>query len=229
MAKRDSVRLKVRSRAVAPTTPAHGLRKTSASARGERTRKRILRAAGRCFAERGAKATVEEIARAAGVSKALVYTYFDGKESLLRYVLDQTLRDWSEHNWSEVAELAPESALEGIAVMHRASIDFARRHPVLRTILIRDERLPLSDTDQPLRVGTDRWRKRLIELIERGIERGELRPELDSARTADVIRLWHLAFLDRLYAESLIDVTDPELDRASIEMVQRGLAADRQS
>lgn len=203
----------------------HGLRKRATTARSERTRKRILRAAGRAFAERGAKATVEEIARRAGVSKALVYTYFDGKESLLRWVLDQTLRDWSEHNWSEVARLAPESALEGIAVMHRASIDFARRHPVLRTILVRDERLPLSDTDQPLRVATDRWRQRLIAMIERGIASGELRSDLDPARTADVIRLWHLAFLDRLYAESLIDVADPELDRASVEMVQRGLRA----
>ena len=97
-----------------PDGPKAGLRKGAGTARTERTRRRILRAAGECFAERGIKTTVEEIARRAGISKALVYNYFDGKESLLRWVLDQTLREWSEHNWSEVARLAPDSALDGL-------------------------------------------------------------------------------------------------------------------
>ena len=50
------------------------------SERVERKRQRILDAAGQCFAASGyAKTTVEEIARSAGVTKALVYQHIRGK------------------------------------------------------------------------------------------------------------------------------------------------------
>ena len=200
---------------VVPSTP-----------RAQRTRARILDSAGHCFADRGfAKTTVEEIARQAGVSKALVYVHFEGKEDLLAKVLERTLEEWRSYNWTEVDRRAGGSALESIAVMHRASIDYARKHPVLRTILIRDERLLLSQDDEPVRRSTQGWRRRLISVLEGGIQSGELRADLGPEEMADVVRLWHLAFLDRLYAESLIDVTDERLIEASIEVMKRGLAA----
>ncbi len=196
------------------------------TARVERTRSQILKAAGDCFAEHGfARATVAAIAERAGCSKALVYVYFDGKETLLRRVLERTLREWSEHNWDAVAREAPSSALDGLAVMHRASIDFARRHPVLRTILIRDQRLLLADDDETLRVATERWRRRLEELLARGVESGEVRSDLDLTTAADVVRLWHLSFLDRIYTESLIDTTNQHLVESSLAVLRRGLAA----
>ena len=194
--------------------------------RAQRTQARILNAAGHCFADRGfAKTTVAEIAARAGVSKALVYVHFEGKEDLLAKVLAGTLDEWRAHNWGEVERVAGDSALEAIAVMHRASIDYARKHPVLRTILIRDERLLLSQDDEPVRRATEGWRRRLVSVLERGIDSGELRTDLGAEAMADVVRLWHLSFLDRLYAESLIDVTDQRLIEASIEVLKAGLAS----
>ena len=65
--------------------------------RTERTRQRILDAAGHCFAASGyARTAVERIAVQAGVSKALVYNYFRGKEQILEAVLERTLEDWDE-------------------------------------------------------------------------------------------------------------------------------------
>ena len=59
-------------------------RERSSQSRSERSRQRILQAAGEKFASVGfAKATIEDIARAASVSKALVYLNFSGKEELL--------------------------------------------------------------------------------------------------------------------------------------------------
>lgn len=204
------------------TTPAKAVPSTP---RALRTRARILDSAGHCFADRGfAKTTVEEIARQAGVSKALVYVHFEGKEDLLAKVLERTLEEWRSYNWTEVDRMAGDSALEAIAVMHRASIDYARKHPVLRTILIRDERLLLSQDDEPVRQSTEGWRRRLVAVLERGVASGELRADLDVEAMADVVRLWHLAFLDRLYAESLIDVTNEQLIEASVEVLKQGLA-----
>src|SRR5437867_7995899 len=56
----------------------------------EQSRAAILKAAVREFAQEGvAGARTDAIARAAGVNKALLYYYFEGKEGLYRAVLDQ--------------------------------------------------------------------------------------------------------------------------------------------
>jgi AcrR family transcriptional regulator len=210
------------SRARAPQAP--GRPDRPASDRARRTRERIRAAAGHCFAESGfARATVDDIAHRAQVSKATVYVHYAGKEELLREVLEATLADWRETIWSRVEREARDTR-DALAVLMRASIAFAHSHPVLRTILVRDDRLLVDEA--LLRRSMDGWRDRLVALIERGIAAGELRAGLDPRRAADTVRLWHLAFLDRLYTESLIDVTDPALLEESLGVLVRGLSAD---
>lgn len=57
--------------------------------KGERTRQRLLELAIERFGERGYRATsVSEIARAAGLTQAAVYAYFDNKEALFEAAVD---------------------------------------------------------------------------------------------------------------------------------------------
>ena len=59
------------------------------SARGERTRTKLVMAARAVFEERGFDgARMGDVAEAAGVSHGTVYTWFDTKEDLLRAVID---------------------------------------------------------------------------------------------------------------------------------------------
>lgn len=59
------------------------------SARGERTRAKLVAAARGVFEERGFDgARMGDVAEAAGVSHGTVYTWFDTKEDLLRAVID---------------------------------------------------------------------------------------------------------------------------------------------
>ena len=59
--------------------------------RADQTRARILEAAVREFSENGlAGARTEQIAEAAGVNKALLYYYFEGKEALYQAALEAT-------------------------------------------------------------------------------------------------------------------------------------------
>lgn len=59
------------------------------SARGERTRTKLVTAARAVFEERGFDgARMGDVAEAAGVSHGTVYTWFDTKEDLLRAVID---------------------------------------------------------------------------------------------------------------------------------------------
>lgn len=187
-------------------------------------KERILEAAARCFARLGfVKTTVEEIAQAAGVSKGLVYVHFAGKEALLEAVLERTLEEWREATRSALA--GQTSVCSALIILHRASIEYALRHPLLRRILDRDAYLLLSHVDAPARRGMERWRLELTELLARGVAAGELRPDLDLERTADVIRLLHLSYLERLFDDDLIDVADPKLVEAGMAALLHGIAA----
>ncbi|MBN1970025.1 MAG: TetR/AcrR family transcriptional regulator [Candidatus Delongbacteria bacterium] len=55
---------------------------------GQRTKAKIARVSEKVFAEKGFDAArVDDIAKKAGVNKALIYYYFDSKENLLKEVL----------------------------------------------------------------------------------------------------------------------------------------------
>lgn len=206
-----------------PVAPHSSVSPRPTSERAERTRERIRNAAGHCFAEHGfARTTIDHIAQRAQVSKATVYVHFSGKEELLRQVLEATLADWRETIWSLVRER--DDTRDAIAALMRSSIAYARSHPVLRTLLVLDDRL-LVDKEQ-LREAMDGWRMRLISLVERGIAAGELFADLDPGHAADTIRLWHLSFLDRLYTETLVEISDPSLLEESVGVLVRGLSAE---
>ncbi len=59
----------------------------------EEQQAKILQAAGRVFARKGAAATMDEVAAEAGVSHGLAYRYFPGKEALFGALVAQALQN----------------------------------------------------------------------------------------------------------------------------------------
>ena len=166
----------------APTTPAR-------SDRSERSRQRILQAAGDCFAAHGfAKTTVEEIATGAGVSKALVYQHFRSKEAILEAALARTLSDWAEASHEDEL-VGAGSVLDALAQMHRSALAWARGNPVLRALFELDPMVQRSVGQETVRREMERFRTSLIAAVERGVERGELRADLDPERLERIRRM----------------------------------------
>ncbi len=65
---------------------------------GDKTRKRILAVAEKLFSARGFDATsVSEIARAAGVNKALIYYHFKNKNDLILRLFESIVEEVSAH------------------------------------------------------------------------------------------------------------------------------------
>jgi TetR/AcrR family transcriptional regulator len=94
-----------------------------AGSRGEpeKTRAAILKAALEEFSQEGASgARTDEIARRAGVNKALLYYYFKDKDGLYAAVLDEVFAGLSERVQSALAEahLSPRSRLLGYVEAH---------------------------------------------------------------------------------------------------------------
>lgn len=79
----------------------------------QESRERILDAALRLFARHGYAATpVRRIAEEAGVSQGLLYNYFDGKESLLRALFEQTAGDVERSLVEAAAGVTPAERIE---------------------------------------------------------------------------------------------------------------------
>ena len=162
----------------APPTPS-----PARTPRAERSRQRILDAAGQCFAASGyAKTTIEEVASRAGVSKGLVHHHFGTKERILEAVVERTLAKWDALSRVE-AMVSGGSVLEGIAEMHRASIAYARENPALHALIEMDGRVLLdAGIGRAVRSVMQRLRAALVDTVRIGIESGELRE--DSRRGA---------------------------------------------
>jgi TetR/AcrR family transcriptional regulator len=111
------------------------------------SKERILRAAQAVFAQKGFDgARVDEIARAAGVNKALIYYYFKSKEEILHALLHLAIGEIGTR-LGKPAELmakvlgSPEEADELI----RGFIDFLRERKELLSIAVMEL---LKDTDR---------------------------------------------------------------------------------
>ncbi len=201
-----------------PATPSE-----TPSPRAQRSRRRILEAAGRCLAAEGfARTTVEQIASTAGVSKALVYHHFRGKQEILEAVLEDTLADWER--LTRVDFRAGNSVLECVAELHRASVSFARDRPVVRALFRLDPSLILSlGSGAAVREALARFRDTLTGMLKDGVETGELRADLDSEHTAHVLLVLTLALMDRAGSDG-IDAADPRILAASRHLLLYGIA-----
>jgi AcrR family transcriptional regulator len=195
------------------------------SPRAERTRQRILDAAGQCFAASGyAKTTVEEVASRAGVSKGLVHHHFGTKARILEAVLERTLAKWDA--LSQVETLTSGGSVRaGIAEMHRASVAYARENPALHALLELDGRVLLdAGFGREVRSVMQRLRAALADTLRIGIESGELREDLDAEHAADVVLVHHLAYLQHVIDPEWVDVSDDALIEAGLDILLRGLA-----
>ncbi|MES5825268.1 helix-turn-helix domain-containing protein [Streptomyces sp. RG80] len=90
-----------------------------------RNSEKILRAARAIFAETGPDASLEEIARRAGVGIATLYRRFPNKEQLVRAALEQKITE--EMSPAISRALDDSDPLRGLATLWEASVSFAAR------------------------------------------------------------------------------------------------------
>lgn len=141
----------------------------------DETRTAVLDAAATCFARFGPrKTTMEDVARAAGCSRATVYTHFRGKEALYAALLDRT-------TWGFVREVEACLAAPGDArVRLRAIVEIARRtyagSPVLLAAATGDDAMRLAHVAaDAIRRHEARVVELLTEVVRQGVEAGALR------------------------------------------------------
>jgi len=196
--------------------------------RAERTRQRLLDAAAQCFASAGySKTTVEEIATAAHASKAVVYHHFRGKEGVLEALLERTLADWARVSDLDGYLARGAGVLAAFEGSLRASLDYARRSPLLRALFQLDPAVVLGlGGSAAVQRSMTEARTRMVAAVRLGIASGELRGELDPERAADLLRLVTIALCDHVVFPQWIDASDERFVATCIDVLQRGLRVE---
>jgi len=153
------------------------------------TRNRILRAARKAFAERGRDGvSMSEIAREAGVQKALIYYYFPSKEDLFYEVWQYSLDELEEHVFAEARN---ESIyLRKLKKLLRSYINFITSKDEVRKIMERERANIASQPESAWSKVRDRYlalRKRISSIIDGAKSEDKIPEDVDSGDAADLI------------------------------------------
>ncbi|MET7422549.1 helix-turn-helix domain-containing protein [Dactylosporangium sp. NPDC005555] len=194
----------------------------SSSARGERTRSAIIRAAATVFARHGYRGgPLAAVATEAAMTQPGVLHHFASKEDLLMAVLEQRDREGTrrlnESSWADGGGAALD-ALHDLVAHNGTTPELVQ----MFTVLVGES----VAADHPARAFfTDRYetlRFRTTRAVQRGQDSGEFRADADAATLAALV----LAVMDGLQIQWLLD---PELDMATrfavfVDMMKRFLA-----
>ena len=192
------------------TEASEAARPQGARAAGKaRSRKRLLEAAKRLFMQRGYEgATVREIAAAAGLSTGAVFASFADKSDLFNEVLLVDL----EEQVALMQKAATASGTTAERLTRVLSAGYQRQLPqleLLRAAVAVSWSQGLSGElgDRPVRAAVI---EQLSEVLQTGVEKGELKPQTDVPLIAETLwdcylRSYRLALYESCGADTLVE------------------------
>ncbi|MCU1320467.1 MAG: pXO2 [Acidobacteriaceae bacterium] len=194
--------------------------------KGELTRQRIIATAAPLFNQRGFDGcSMQDVMEAAHLEKGGIYRHFSSKEELAAECFQFSLAKAMRSRSGEVDHI-PNAVEQLRYLVHRfvsASSPVPGGCPLMNTAIDADDgnahlrRLALQ--------GLRDWRDRLIQVVDGGIARGEIRDGTDSVRIANTM----VALLEGSLMISRMEGSTRALDdaKASFEAVLGEIAADR--
>ena len=175
--------------------------------KGEQTKEMILARAATVFNRQGFfGARLDDIRRATGLEKGGIYNHFASKEDLAMQVFDYSVGLVRQRFASalEGKRGAVERLLAIVDVFHDTIADpvVPGGCPLLNTAVESDDTHP--ELRARARATMDEWRDLIRRIVERGIERGELRPGNDPEIVATMLiaTLEGAIMMSQLYDDS---------------------------
>ena len=152
----------------APDAPPRPLRRDA-----ERNRQLILSAAKSVFAERGLEASLDEIAKEAGLGVGTVYRRFPNRDALIDALFFDVLSSIERIVDESVAE---PRAWDGLVHFMRAMLEKQGQDKALRDVMLsRQKHLHACNEEDLVRL---RVQPALYDLVERAQQDGDLRPDV---------------------------------------------------
>lgn len=161
--------------------------KNMVSASPER-RAELLATAAEVFAAQGYNATtVRKIADAAGMLAGSLYYHFDSKESMIDEILSTFLDElWAGYDAVLASGLGPRETIEGLVTESFKQID--RHRPAVAVYQKESRHLSVQPRFSYLGDLQQRFEKAWLGTLERGVEEGVFRSDLDPRLTYRFVR-----------------------------------------
>ena len=173
-------------------------------------RHRILDAALKEFGRFGyGAASMNRLVRSAGISKGAIFKYFGTKAGLFDYIYRSSLEEVKEQLRTVRDSSLTEPFFDRLEKVLRAGLEFTTHRPLSAAIYYRV--IYTGDAPHGNHIlseiqGTSR--RFLKTLIEDGVKKGELRPDIDAGRTAFIIQ----SVLDRFLQAHYLEFMAPAID-----------------
>ena len=163
------------------TAPAPARRRTRNPSGGyapEETRQAIIDSALALFGEKGyAVTSVQEITEAAGVTKGAFYHHFESKEELLRLIHDEFLDyQLALLRVALDSDAGPETRLRELL---RSLLTSTARYMANVTVFYQERRNLTGTQYKAMKRKRDEFDRMFLQVIQRGIEEGVFRSDLD--------------------------------------------------
>lgn len=129
--------------------------------------------------------TTAEIARNAKVTEGLIYKYFKDKKDLLYQVLNEHFFEFQAKIENRIAN--EETCIEQLEVVIFTSLESYADNRIFSKILLLEVRNSLDFFDSCAYGRVRKYSRTILEIIENGIKKGELKPDLDPYTLRKVI------------------------------------------
>lgn len=160
----------------------------------ERAKKEcILVEAAKAFARFGfRKASIDEIARKAGVAKGTVYLAAESKEDLFYQVLHREVRAWIAEVSGTIDPRVPADQL--LALASRAGLDYLDSRPLVKHLLFGEAHMLLPNWVERLDALVELGGQNVQQILRLGIAQGIFREDLDVEVVAQLLLDLQLAY-----------------------------------
>ena len=189
-------------------------------------RESILSEACKVFAKLGfQKASVDDIARRAGVAKGTIYLAAPSKKDLFYEVLLREIRGWNATLQKRIDPRRPaEQLLTELAMSSFATMD---DRPLVRALLVGEHHEVLPELKERLdelrRIGI----QPIVEVLEIGIDQGAFRADLDVDEVARILLDLHTATMMFVVGTGTDPLRLARRSKSGLDLVLRGLSAPK--
>ncbi len=179
-------------------------------------------------------ATMNDIAKAAGYSKATLYVYFADKEEIVSFLVLKSMKTLYSR-LSEAVE-GQAAAKEKYRRICRALVNYQEQYPLYFSLALGEINLDLEKENYlPLEKETyevgEQINRRLEEFIQEGIKAGEIQPDIPVLQTvflfwAALSGLIQMAVNKEAYLEKVMNVSRYQFLETGFERLYRLISAE---
>lgn len=176
--------------------------------KGEETKEKILQQAAELFNQQGyAGSSISDIMRVTGLQKGGIYNHFKSKDDLALQAFDFAIAQLRQHYLAAThSKRHAIERLQAIIGVFRSNIDnplIKGGCPLLNTAVESDDAHPALR--QRTQQAMNSWRNLFYRILQKGIEKGEIRSIVDADEVTTIIisTLEGAAMMSKLYGDSI--------------------------